>query len=80
MTGPQIYERKFHPKRGAPNFFHKLSAADYHSVISFSPARQGSEIVVLNESSKSTENALIEWLQKDITKYFLKSKVYMVFW
>jgi hypothetical protein len=21
MTGPQIYERKFHPKGGAPNLF-----------------------------------------------------------
>jgi hypothetical protein len=34
---------------------------------------------MLNESSKSTENALIEWLQKDETKYFLKSKVYGVY-
>jgi hypothetical protein len=39
--------------------FHRFSAANYDSVPSFFPARQASEII-LNESSKSTENALIE--------------------
>jgi hypothetical protein len=43
----------------------------------FFPARQVSEII-LNESSKYTENALIERLQKDPTKYFPKSKYYVV--
>jgi hypothetical protein len=78
MTSPQIYGRKFHPKGGARTFFINFQLLKIYSVHSFSPARQGSKIV-LNESSKSTENALIEWLQKDITKYFLKSKVYVVF-
>jgi hypothetical protein len=41
------------------NFFHRFLAANYDSVLSFIPARQVSEII-LNESSKSTENALIE--------------------
>jgi hypothetical protein len=45
-------------------------------LLAFFPARQVSEII-LNESSKSNENAL-EWLQKATTKYFLKSKVYVV--
>jgi hypothetical protein len=53
-------------------FFHGFSAVNYDSVLSFFPARQVSEII-LNESSKSTENALIEWLQQDKAKYFLKS-------
>jgi hypothetical protein len=44
----------------------------------FSPALQVSEII-LNESSTSTENALIEGLQKETTKYILKSKVYVVY-
>jgi hypothetical protein len=57
--------------------FHRFLAAFYDSVLSFFPARQVSEIFVI-ESSKSTENALIESLQKDTTKYFLKSKVYVV--
>jgi hypothetical protein len=51
-------------------FFHRFSAAYYDYVLSFFPARQVSEIV-LNESSKSTENALI-------TIFFLKSKVLVV--
>jgi hypothetical protein len=58
-------------------FFRELVLSFPFSVLSFFPTRQVSEIV-LNESSKSTENALIEILQKDITKYFLKSKVYEV--
>jgi hypothetical protein len=40
-------------------FSHRFLAAYYDSVLSFFPAFQVSEIV-LNESSKSTENALIE--------------------
>jgi hypothetical protein len=40
-------------------FFHKFSATNYDSVLSFFPARQVFEII-LNESSKSTENALTE--------------------
>jgi hypothetical protein len=64
-------------------FFHRFSAANYDSVLSFFLARQVSEMDgspqwILNESSKSTENALIEWLQKDTTNYFPKSKVYVV--
>jgi hypothetical protein len=35
--------------------------------------------IILNESSKNTDNVLIEWLQKDTTKYFLKPKVYTWF-
>jgi hypothetical protein len=54
-----------------------FSAVNYDIVLSFFPARQVSEII-LNESSKSTKNALIEWLQIGTTKYFLKSKVYLV--
>jgi hypothetical protein len=63
--------------RAKINFFHKFSTANYYSVLSFFPARQISEII-LNEPSKSTENALIGWLQKVTTKYFLKFKVYVV--
>jgi hypothetical protein len=40
-------------------FFQRFSAANYDFILSFLPARQVSEIV-LNESSKSTENFLIE--------------------
>jgi hypothetical protein len=50
------------------NFIHRFSAANYDSVLSFFPARQVSEII-LNASSKSTENALTEILLKDTTKY-----------
>jgi hypothetical protein len=49
-------------------FFHRFSAAYYDFVLSFFPARQVSEII-LNE---------FELLQIDTTKYFLKSKVYVV--
>jgi hypothetical protein len=53
------------------DFFRELdSAANYDSILIFSPARQGSEIIH-NISSKNTKNALIESLQKDTTKYFL---------
>jgi hypothetical protein len=41
------------------NFRFQFQPAYYDSVLSFFPARQASEII-LNESSKSTENALIE--------------------
>jgi hypothetical protein len=58
-------------------FFHKFSAVNYDSVLSFFPGRPVSAII-LRESSKSTGNVLIEGLQKDTTKYFLKSKVYVV--
>jgi hypothetical protein len=34
--------------------------------------------IFLNESSKNTENALIEWLRKETTRYFTKTKVYVV--
>jgi hypothetical protein len=42
----------------AATFFDGFSAAYYDSALTFFPARQVSEIV-LNESSKGTENALI---------------------
>jgi hypothetical protein len=32
----------------------------------------------LSESSKNTENAPIEWLRKETTRYFSKIKVYVV--
>jgi hypothetical protein len=41
------------------NFSHGFSAANNDSMLSFFPARQVSKIII-NESSKSTENALIE--------------------
>jgi hypothetical protein len=69
--------RSFSSHKLNSTFFHTFSAAHCDSVLSFLPATQVSEIV-LNESSKSSENALIEWLEKDTTKYFLKSKVYVV--
>jgi protein-arginine kinase activator protein McsA len=52
--------------------FHGFSAANNDSAVTFFPARQVSEIV-LNESSKSTENAL-----KRCNKIFSKFKVYVV--
>jgi imidazoleglycerol phosphate synthase glutamine amidotransferase subunit HisH len=39
----------------------------------FFPARQVPEII-LNEYSRNTENALFEWLEKETTRYFVKSK------
>jgi hypothetical protein len=51
--------------------FHRFSAANYESILSFFPARQVSEII-LDESSKSSENSLIEWLQIDTTNFFPK--------
>jgi hypothetical protein len=48
------------------------------TVFGFFPARQVSEII-LNESSKNTENYLIEWLRKRTTRYFQKMKVCVVF-
>jgi hypothetical protein len=47
------------------------------TVFIFSPARQIPEII-LNESSKNTENAFIEWLLKKTIRYFTKIKVYVV--
>jgi hypothetical protein len=44
--------------------------------LKFLPARQAPEII-LNESSKNTENALIEMLRKETTRYFTKTKVYV---
>jgi hypothetical protein len=57
--------------------FQFLITAPYLVFSHGTAARQDSEII-LNESSKSTENSLIEWLQKDTATYFLKSKVYVV--
>jgi hypothetical protein len=51
--------------------------AESKSVFRFFPARQVPEIP-LNESSKNTENALIEWPRKETTRYFTKTKVYVV--
>jgi hypothetical protein len=62
--------RAFSFRKLNSTFFHRLLAANYDSVLSFFPASQVSERV-LNKSSKSTENALIKWLQKETTKYFL---------
>jgi hypothetical protein len=52
--------------------FHRFSAANYDFVLIFFPARLVSE-KIFNESSKSTENVLI-----DSKKYFSKSKGYVV--
>jgi hypothetical protein len=57
-------------------FYFQISA-DHESDLRFSLARQAPEII-LNESSKNTENALIEWLPKETTRYFPKIKVYVV--
>jgi hypothetical protein len=62
------------------NFFHRFSAVNYDSRLSFFPARQVSEII-LNESSKSTENALLSDYKKiqnisqiqSIRGFFLKT-------
>jgi hypothetical protein len=45
--------------------------------LKFLQSRQVPEII-LNESSKNTENALIELLRKETTRYFTKTKVYVV--
>jgi hypothetical protein len=48
------------------------------SVFRFFPARQVPE-VILNESSKNTENALIECHRKETLRFFfLKTEVYVV--
>jgi hypothetical protein len=36
-------------------------------------------MIILNESSKNTENALIEWLRKKTRRYFPKTKVNVFF-
>jgi hypothetical protein len=54
-------------------FFEKII-----DVFRFFPARQIPEIIIFNKSSKNTENALIEWLQKETTRYFTKIIVYAV--
>jgi hypothetical protein len=51
--------RSFSFRKLGSTFFHTLLAANYDFVLSFFSERQISEIV-FNESSKSTENALIE--------------------
>jgi hypothetical protein len=52
--------------------------AESESIFSLFPARHVPEII-LNESSKNTENALIEWLRKETTRYLTKTKGYVVF-
>jgi hypothetical protein len=52
--------------------FNWFWAADYDCVLGFFTARHVTEII-LNESSKNTEYALIEWLRKEITRYFTKN-------
>jgi hypothetical protein len=56
--------------------FRELNPIDYHCIFEFFPARQVFEII-LNESSMSL-NVLIEWLRKDKTKFFTKTRVYVV--
>jgi hypothetical protein len=58
ITQPSKKQVIFFPQAKL-NFFHRFSAAINDSVLRFFPARQVSE-VILNESSKSTENALVE--------------------
>jgi hypothetical protein len=41
------------------------------------PSTSGFEII-FNESSKNTQNVLIEWLWNEITRTFTKTKVYVV--
>jgi hypothetical protein len=55
---------------------HRFLAVNYDSVLCFFAVHQVFKIF-LNESSKSTENAPIKWLQKDTKKYFLNSNVYV---
>jgi hypothetical protein len=45
----------------------------------FFPARQVTDII-LNEYSRNTENALVEWLGKETTSYFTKSKNTWFLW
>jgi hypothetical protein len=51
--------------------------ADSESFIRFFPARLVPQII-LKESSKNTQHALIEWLRKETTRYFTKTKVNVV--
>jgi hypothetical protein len=55
----------------------QFCCADSEPVFRFFPARKVYEIT-FSESSKNTENAPIEWLQKETTRYFLKTKVYVI--
>jgi hypothetical protein len=59
MEISQPNNRSFSFRKLNSTFFHKFSTPYYDSVLSFFAARQVSEII-LNESSKSTENAIIE--------------------
>jgi hypothetical protein len=52
-------------------------AADNDCVLSFFQAHQVSEII-LNESYKNTEHALVEWLRNETTRCFTKTKIYVV--
>jgi hypothetical protein len=47
------------------------------TVFRFFPAHQVPEII-LNKSSKITENAFIEWFRKATTRYFMKTNVNVV--
>jgi hypothetical protein len=59
-------------------FLVNFSALNPNLVLDFFPARQVPELI-LKEPSKNTENASIEWLQIEITKYFPNTKVYVFF-
>jgi hypothetical protein len=58
-------------------FFHRFSAANYDSVLSFIPARQVFEII-LNESSESTKNCASKRYNKIFPMYTWVSLVISV--
>jgi hypothetical protein len=70
--------RPFSFRKLNSTFFYRFSASNYDSVLSFFPARKVSEIFLNESTENALIEALIEWLQKDTTKCFLKSIVYVV--
>jgi hypothetical protein len=59
-------------------FLHNFGALSPNPFLDFPQTRQVSEIT-LNESSKNTQTALIEWFRNETTRYFTKTKVYVVY-
>jgi hypothetical protein len=59
------------------SFLNDFGALSPNRFLDFFSARKVPEII-LNEYSKNTENAFIEWLRNETTRYFTKTKVYVV--
>jgi hypothetical protein len=61
-------------------FFYSMFAKYYNTILSFEKNQRFLLYFgeIINESSKNTENALIEWFRKETTRFFMETKVYGV--